>query len=137
MKLFSVPYRWLPRTFFLNIRWALWDIWTGIKNIIRWTPVVWSDRDDDWAYLAEIMEYKLRRMSKLFKTGHHALHERDARRTLVCAELLKRLRTESYLDRNIGPPMNKYTLKRDVELGNYYQKYAGEIIGKYLRGWWD
>ena len=135
--IFQVPYRWLPRTFFKNIGWILYDIWHGILNVIRWAPVIWRDRDYDWAYLAEIMEYKLRRMSKLFKNGCHVLHERDSRRMLICAELLKRLRTEYHLDRNIGAPMNKFTLKQDMELGTYYQEYFGKIIGKYLRGWWD
>lgn len=135
--IFTVPYRWLPRTFFPNIGWILHDIWRGIGNVIRWTPVIWLDRDYDWTYLAEIMEYKLRRMSKLFRKGHHVLSEKDSRRMLICAELLKRLRTEYHLDRNIGQPMNKFTLKMDMELGAYYQEYFGRIIGKYLGRWWD
>jgi hypothetical protein len=135
--IFSVPYRWRPRTFFMNIGWIFYDIWRGILNIIRWTPVIWHDRDYDWAYLAEVMEYKLRRMSKLFGTGHHVSSERDARRMLICAELLKRLRMESYQCPDNGLPITPANVKRDGMVGRSYQEYIGKIIGKHLRGWWE
>jgi hypothetical protein len=132
------PYRWKPRTIIPNLTSAGYDIWYGIINIIRWIPVIWFDRDYDWAYLAEIMEYKLRRMSKLFEDGHHVLCKRDARRTLICAELLKRLRTEEYQYHEvIDVPVLPHNPKRDDLIGKYYQEYLGTIIGKHLRGWWD
>lgn len=132
------PYRWLPRTIIPNLTSAGYDIWYGITNIFRWIPVIWSDRDYDWAYLAEIMEYKFRRMSKLLKNGHHVLSERDSRRTLVCAELLKRLRTESYQYHEVlDIPVIPHNSKRDDMIGKYYQEYLGNLIGKHLRRWWD
>lgn len=131
------PYRWLLRTIIPNLTSAGYDIFYGVINIIRWIPVIWSDRDYDWAFLAQIMEYKLRRMSKLFENGHHVLSHRDSRRMLICAELLKRLHTESYACYRNGLPINKANVQRDELVGMYYQEYLGKIIGKYLRGWWD
>lgn len=132
------PYRWRPRTIIPNLISAGYDIWYGIINIFRWIPVIWSDRDYDWAYLARIMEYKFQRMSKLLKNGHHILSERDSRRMLVCAELLKRLRTEEYLYHEvIDIPVIPHNAKKDDMIGKYYQEYLGTIIGKHLRSWWD
>lgn len=131
------PYRWLPRTIIPNLTSAGYDIVNGIINIIRWIPVIWSDRDYDWAFLARTMEYKLRRMSKLFEHGHHVLAHRDSRRMLICAELLKRLHTESYVCHHSGRPITKASVQRDDMIGVYYQEYLGKMIGKYLRGWWD
>lgn len=90
--MFRVPYRWLPRTFFTNIHWMWLDIKYGVYNIIRWTPVIWHDADFDWEYLAHVMEYKLRRMSKNFDDNkRHVGYEKTVRECLVCAELLKRM----------------------------------------------
>jgi len=130
------PYRWLPRTIVPNLISAGYDIWYGIINIFRWIPVIWSDRDYDWAFLTKIMEYKLQRMSKLFKHGPHVLSERDSRRMLICAELLKRLRTESYVCYRSGQPITKASAQRDEKVAMYYQEYLGKMIGKYLRCWW-
>jgi hypothetical protein len=130
-------YRWFPRTIIPNLISAGYNIWYGIANIICWIPVIWSDRDYDWAFLAQIMEYKLRRMSKLFERGHHVLAHRDSRRMLICAELLKRLHSESYACHRSGLPITKANVQRDEMVGMYYQEYLGKIIGKYLRGWWD
>jgi len=119
MSLFA--YRWLPRTILPNLYLFAYDIYIGIRNIIRWTPVIWYDRDYDWAYLAGIMEYKLRRMSKLFKEhGHHVNSDRDALETLICAELLHRLIEDDNRRQN-----------------DWYCKEFGRRLGKYMLHWWD
>jgi len=137
MKFFEVPYRWLPRTFFKNIYCIYIDIMYGFKNVYKWLPYIWLDRDYDWAYLTIILEFKLRNMSKLFSDGCHTSSKRDARRMLICAEILKRLRTESYACNNNGLPITRFNCLRDEKVAKYYQKYLGELLGKHLRSWWD
>jgi hypothetical protein len=99
-RFYRVPYRWLPSTFFRNIWSILEDLfWYGPKNVLRWIPVIWLDEDDDWSFLAEIMEYKLSRMAKGFEEwGHHVGSKKDARRMRICALLLKRLSEDKYSD---------------------------------------
>jgi hypothetical protein len=117
-----------------------YDIKHGIYNIIRWTPIIWFDHDFDWFYLSSIMQYKLRRMSKLFsKYGHHVGSDIDAKRILICAELLKRLEDESYMtykNKNFNYVF-KPNAKRELEVGKYYQEYLFKLMGKYFRSWWD
>lgn len=75
------------------------SIWRGIRNVIRWAPVVWHDADYDWAPLARIMEYKLRRMS-----AHHEGHRNIedwyvvATETLRAADCLHEMLTEERAD---------------------------------------
>jgi len=127
-------YRWTFKTFIPNIRWEIYDFFYGIYNIVRWIPVIWHDCDGDWAYLARIMEYKLSRMSNVFKKyGHHDGSEKDAQRMMVCAELLNRLRTESHYTY----PPTRHSVQRDYLLDAYYQEYIGKMIGKHLRYWWN
>lgn len=59
-------YRWTWRTIYKNINWIFRDVYTGIKNVFVWLPIIWNDRNFDHEYLARIMEFKFRRMSHAF-----------------------------------------------------------------------
>ncbi len=117
------------------------DTHYGIKNVIRWTPVIWKDADFDWEYLANVMEYKLRRMHKSFtEYGHHVNSDQDARECLVCAELIKRLRdgvchylrnSESFIG------ASRHATKVAIAVEKHDLELLGKIIGKKLNCWWD
>ena len=137
--IFRTPYRWTWHTAMGNIWWAITDITDGIRNVIRWTPVIWYDADFDWRYLARVMEYKLRRSAHLELTiGHHVGSQRDGRRMLVCAELLKRLQEDDYWERAVAR-FGETKRAADVSSAQHHaeQQYLGSMIGKYLTGWWD
>lgn len=51
------------RSFFSQIR-------NGVSNLIKWFPVVWSDRDFDQAYLYRIVHKKLLNMEEFFNSKH-------------------------------------------------------------------
>lgn len=109
----------------------------GIKNLIRWFPIIWNDRDWDYAYLCILMETKLRQMSENFKNHGHTMGcDKHARQTLVCAEILKKLRDDEYMEKAqkiYGKNWPKYfevAKKEDLE-------YLGKMIGKHFLNWWD
>jgi hypothetical protein len=118
------------RYYLYKIRTFPKDVWRGIKNIIRWTPIIWDDQDWDWAYLSDIMEYKLRRMSKQFRKDSSWCYgaNRDSRDTLICAELLKRIRTDDD---------SRVNIRIHVARMKSWNKMLGDIIGKRLQYWWD
>jgi len=126
------PYRWLPRTVFKNISWVIRSIKDGIINIIRWTPIIWGDYDFDWEFLAKIMEYKLRRMSKCLNNGIAVNSDRQSRQTLICAELIKRLRADEWI-----VPITRGNVHRHVTRMKEWQNMLGKYIGKHLMWWWD
>lgn len=106
----------------------LYGIRRGIRNIIRWTPVIWADEDWDWEYLAHIMEWKLRKMSCNFKEyGITVGSDKNAQEMLTCAELIERLRKDDFTG-----------VKATEHLGRMeeWQKMLGDLIGKKLRSWW-
>lgn len=119
----------------------------GIKNCIRWFPVIWCDIDWDYTALMILMETKLRQMSKYFKDhGNHTRSEVDVKQTLLCAELLKRLQNDNYAE-NAGYNQDTYHLLSEYQKKNIWEhshkmsqqdlKLLGYMIGKYLRNWWD
>jgi hypothetical protein len=134
-----IPYRWTWHTFHKNIWSVVDDIYRGIANVIRWAPVIWYDADFDWDYLANVMEYKLRRMANWFdEWGNHVNAEHDARQMRVCAELLKRLRDDDYWENakirfGATAQASKYAGRHAAN----DQAYLGKTIGKHLRCWWD
>jgi hypothetical protein len=71
----------------------------GIKNLIRWLPIIWEDRDWDNYFLLKIIEFKLRNMEKFFRTkGHHLYAERDAKKINTCRILCTRITKDNYYD---------------------------------------
>ncbi len=124
-----------------------YDVPQGIKSLIRWFPIIWKDRDWDWVFLAKIMEFKLRGMSKNFKEcGHHTRSEKDAYQTLLCAALLKRLINDTYFEDLGGDEPNwyqlpeykrKWIIKHSQNMQKEDLRFLGEILGKYMLHWWD
>jgi len=75
------------------------SIITSIKNILRWIPIIWKDRDWDHTFLYIILYFKLSNMEKyLRKYGHSTNAEKDADKIKVCINLLKRLMDDEYYD---------------------------------------
>lgn len=75
------------------------SIITSIKNVLRWIPIIWRDRDWDHTFLYIILQFKLSNMEKyLRKHGHSVNAEKDAHRIKICVTLLKRLLNDEYHD---------------------------------------
>lgn len=58
-------------TIFDRIRWKLKDIRyypsefiIGVKNLIKWFPIVWKDRDWDYHYIFEVLKFKIKKQAK-------------------------------------------------------------------------
>ena len=106
-----------------------YNIRRGIRNIIRWLPIVWKDEDYDWEYLARIMEVKMRWMSDHFKDYPIVADSKEmSKELLICIELIKRLRKDSFAGN---------TYKEKDANAQRHQEMLGRIIGRKLRCWWD
>ena len=54
--------------------WKYWwnlpyDTWAFLKRVYEYAPILWEDRDWDYAYLLRLMQYKLRRMRPVIENG--------------------------------------------------------------------
>lgn len=140
MRIFDVHYRWMPSTFFTNIRSIFRSMRHGIGNVVRWTPVIWHDEDFDGEYLLHIMEWKLRKMSNYFSDyGCHVGSERDAREMLICAEAIRRIRSEDFN----GNKIHQNYFSHEFYFKNYDARQKGfsdilfKIMNRRQAGWWD
>ena len=106
-------------------------LWKRIKNIIRWIPVLWNDRDWDYHYTFEILKTKLKFQSKHFrKYGYHESSERDAERMELCIKLIDRVQNEYYFDQLIERKRGEFT-DEDIKQATDKHDKAKRILFKF------
>lgn len=70
----------------------------GIRNLIRWFPVIWNDRDWDQAYIYELLHKKFEHMELLHRKHSYKLYSNKTADELRTAKsLCKRLQNNNYL----------------------------------------
>lgn len=69
----------------------------GVKNLWRWFPLIWKDRDWDDYYIWVLLEKKLTNQANYIGgRGIHLNAHRDAERMRTCVKLMERIREEYY-----------------------------------------
>lgn len=82
---------------------------TGFKNLWRWFPVIWKDRDWDDYYIWILLEKKLTFQAKYIGgKGIHLYAERDAERMMTCVRLIQRIREEYYMMEYVDYQKSKF-----------------------------
>jgi len=74
-----------------------YNIKYGMKNIVKWLPVIWKDRDWDSYHIFKLLHFKLSNMEKLFRVhGNHVESSKDADDIKICINLLNRILKNEY-----------------------------------------
>ena len=85
MKRLAMWWRWEGKHIPRNIR-------CGIKNILRWIPTIYRDRDWDQSFIYEVLAKKLEHQSKYI--GEREWHTRAKRDAEVMRLVIKLIRAE-------------------------------------------
>lgn len=73
------------------------DFINGIKNLIKWFPTIWKDRDWDTSFIFEIMIQKLKNQSDYIgKKDRHTRAKRDAEVMMTCVRLMEKVKDGYY-----------------------------------------
>jgi hypothetical protein len=73
------------------------DFYNGVKNLIKWLPVIWKDRNWDDSYIWKILKTKLCfQADYIRKHGIHLNHIRDAERMELCTRLIDDIQNDFY-----------------------------------------
>lgn len=73
------------------------DFIKGIKNLWRWFPTIWKDRDWDSHYIYEVLRVKIQNQAKYI--GGRDIHteaKRDSERMMLVSRLIKLQQDEFY-----------------------------------------
>jgi len=80
-----------------NIKWEIICFKTRIKNLIRWFPIIWKDRDYGDYYILEILKFKLSNQAEyISKSYEHTKAQYDASRIRLCIRLIEKIQSEYY-----------------------------------------
>lgn len=69
----------------------------GVKNLWKWLPTIWKDRDWDSTYIYKILQFKLEQQAYgIGSRDRHTTAKRDAEKMMLCARLCYIQQEESY-----------------------------------------
>jgi hypothetical protein len=104
-----------------KLRWKIWrwakhdlpylhlEFARGIKNLWRWFPVIWKDRDWDDHYIFEVLKFKVKNQAKYI--GDRDIHtraKRDAEIMNLCVSLMDKVQHEFYSSEYMDYHESKY-----------------------------
>ena len=80
-----------------NARYMHKDLVQGVKNLWKWFPIIWKDRDWDHNFIYTLLAKKLEFQAKYIGNGGiHVDAKRDAERMMLVAKLIKLQQDDFY-----------------------------------------
>lgn len=85
-------------------RWAKWegrylhrDVIQGFKNLWKWLPIVWKDRDWDDHFIFEALKFKIKNTANyLAKYDRYEGVEKNVRYMRICEKLIQHIQNNHY-----------------------------------------
>jgi hypothetical protein len=120
----------------------------GIKNIIKWIPIIYKDRDWDYYYILKTLKFKLSNQSKYtLNKSRHINASKDVKMMDLCIKLIAKIQDEYYLSEwvdyevvehkykkiensELNTELNEnilFTLKTEIiseNFNDYFKKYS-------------
>jgi hypothetical protein len=81
----------------IDIRWFFVKSFMAIKNLVRWFPVIWKDKDWDYYFIYKILQFKLKNQAEYIgRRDWHTRAKRDAEKMMTCVRLIDKMNEEYY-----------------------------------------
>jgi hypothetical protein len=108
------------------------DFIKGVKNLIRWFPVIWKDRDWDYRYIWDLNIQKLKFQSKYIgKNDNHTRAKRDAQIMMTCVRLMEKIKDNDYeVEHQEYYNSNVTFIPKILESGEKVYTYDSKVISE-------
>jgi hypothetical protein len=110
----------------------------GVKNLIKWFPTIWKDRDYDHYYTIEVLKKKLLFQARSMKKN--SLHENSAKyveQMETCAVLLHVIQNEMHIEEMmLKNYSSEVLLEKAIESHNASRKRLFAIMEENIEHWW-
>jgi hypothetical protein len=107
----------------------------GIKNLWKWFPVIWKDRNWDDYYIWEILKTKLKYQSDYIGSRDtHTKSKYDAQKMMLCVCLIEKIQDEFYEDEYMNYHESDYNWlnvgnnRKQLEIVEKSENYDGYFI---------
>jgi hypothetical protein len=88
---------WSRDTLWRNLHWRIRYFLIGVKNIFRWMPTLYQDRDWDSWHIYTILQKKIEyQRQEIINANRHTEIDRDNRDMTIALNLLERVKEEYY-----------------------------------------
>ena len=104
----------------------------GIKNLIAWFPLIWSDRNWDSSYILKILQFKIKRTANsVERNSHYVGCKIDVQKMRTCIRLIDKINNYDYeLEYQDYCTPGLYTKFLNVPYKNnckeYFEKYPND-----------
>ena len=116
----------------------------SVKNLIKWFPIIWNDRDWDSVYIEEMLLFKLNNMYKRFSNPNatyvdwNSKHAKPALKVLkLSIQILERRQNNYYTDYWWSRDQTHEDLILSSQLEQRDWKLFCRLMEKYFDYWWD
>ena len=101
------------------------DFTEGCENLIDWFFIIWTDRQWDHMYLTKLLNHKLHKMEKYFRSENfYEGQEKDADNMKICVDALKRIIDDNYEEIAFKEHNEKWG-KLNMDWGKENENYEG------------
>jgi hypothetical protein len=88
---------WGRDTLWRSLHWRIRYFITGVKNIFRWGPTLYKDKDWDSWYIYNILQKKIEyQRQEIINANRHTDIDRDNRDMTIALNLLERVKDDYY-----------------------------------------
>lgn len=85
------------KTIYIEIRYAFRLLTRGLKNLWRWFPVIWKDKDYDDHFIFEILKFKINNTAEYIeKSSFFVGYEHEVSRMRLANKLIGLIQSEYY-----------------------------------------
>jgi hypothetical protein len=103
---------WSRNSLWKKLNWRIRYFLTGCKNIIRWVPTLYHDRDWDSNYIFTILQKKIEHQRKeITYSNRYSGVERENRDMTIVLNLIERVKEEYYGIEYLNYEESEYVLK--------------------------
>jgi hypothetical protein len=131
MKEYNEWYWKLYRWFKWDAKHAHRDIAQGFRNLWKWFPLVWKDRDWDHHFIFETLKFKITNTANYIKShDRYVGADRDYEVMMTCVRLIEKIQEEDY-DGEWGNYINQKMTMKEIE--GESSKILDFVLTKYLQ----
>ena len=122
------------------VMWRIKNKIRQIRNLIRWTPIIWNDRDWDYYFIYEILKQKLKHVEQYTsKQGSHVNADVDAENLRTAIEMIDKVQNEYHIDKYLSEA-KEWDDKRMMQSIDDHEKAKQELfqyLSDNIERWWD